>query len=350
MRVVAIVVLLAALPLQAAEVYLPIAGSVGVFRTDARVFNPSFTETIEVQASLLPAGNVDNSGVAPVQVTLAPREMKVYDDVVASLFNASGLGGIRFSSTSDLGATARIYADGAQGTLGQFVVGVPVESALTRGLLLQLKSSPAFRTNVGVLNTSAVSDASVTFRLSDRTSSEVATAVVNVKPRGVVPPTAIAQLFPNVTADLSDCWVSFESDIPVVAYGSVVDNLTTDPTFVPAIRDTGVRPPVPTVKEFRIAAFRFDYTVTPTGGSPQGDQFVVSRGDQVRLILTADDNGDGFGHGFFMSPYVNDRVLRPGQETVIEFTASQTGNFTFFCTVICGEGHASMSGRMTVQP
>jgi hypothetical protein len=342
--------MLIALPLSAAEVFIPIAGSVGVFRTDARVFNPSYTDTITIEASLLPVGNIDNSGVPPIEITIAPREMKVYDDVVSSLFSATGLGGIRFASGSDLGATARIFADNDPGTLGQFVVGVPAGSALTKGVLIQLKSSEAFRTNLGFMNTSSSADANITLRLYDNSNTEVASTTQIVKPFGVFAPTNVTQLFPGVTADLSDCWVSFESDEPVIVYGSVVDNLTTDPTYVPAIPDTGVMPPQPTVKEFRVEAFQFDYTVTPTGGSPTGDQIVVSQGDQVRLILTANDNGTGNGHGFSMSPFVSSRTLRAGQETVVEFTASESGTFTFICTVVCGGGHSGMRGTMTVQP
>jgi cytochrome c oxidase subunit 2 len=321
-----------------------------VFRTDARVFNPSYTDAITIEASLLPAGNIDNSAVPPIEITVAPREMKVYDDVVSSLFSATGLAGIRFSSGSDLGATARIFADNAPGTLGQFVVGTPVGSALTKGVLIQLKSSDAFRTNVGFLNPSASSDANVTFRLHDKSNNEVASTTQIVRPFGVVSPTAVTLLFPGVTADLSDCWVSFESDQPVLVYGSVVDNLTTDPTFVPAIPDTGVKPPQQVVKEFLVEAFQFDYTVVPTGGSPTGDQIVVKKGDHVRLILTAADNGEGSGHGFSMFPFVSSRNLSVGVETVVEFVASESGTFTFFCTIICGSGHNSMRGTMTVQP
>jgi heme/copper-type cytochrome/quinol oxidase subunit 2 len=199
------------------------------------------------------------------------------------------------------------------------------------------------------MNTSGTAEATIQFRLYDKTNNEVATTTQEVRPFGVVGPTNVLSLFPGVTADLSDCWISFESDQPVIAYGSVVDNVTTDPTYVPAIVDTGVRPPQPTVKEFRVEAFQFDYTVTPTGGSPTGDQIVVKRGDQVRLILTATDNGIGSGHGFQMSPFVSSRALRVGQETVVEFTASEAGAFTFVCTVVCGGGHTGMRGTMTVQ-
>jgi len=345
-----IILAIAALPLGAAEVFIPIAGSVGVFSTDARVFNPSYTDTITIEASLLPVGNIDNSGVPPVEITVAPREMKIYDDVVTSLFGGTGLAGIRFASGSDLGATARIFANEAAGTLGQFVVGVPVESALQKGVLIQLKSSTTFRTNVGFMNPSVGADANITFRLYDKTNTEVASTTQIVKPFGVVSPTNVTSLFPGVSADLSDCWVAFDSDTPVIVYGSVIDNRTTDPTYVPAIADSGEMPPQPTVKEFRVEAFQFDYTVTPTGGSPTSDQIVVKQGDQVRLILTASDNGQGNGHGFQMSPFVSSRTLHPGQETVVEFTASQSGTFTFFCTVVCGGGHSTMRGTMTVQP
>ncbi len=343
-------VMLFAFTAVADEVFIPVAGSVGVFRTDARVFNPSFTETITVDAYLLPTGNVANGGVAPVTFSVAPREMKVFDDVVSSLFQGSGLGGIRLVSPNRLGATARIYAASDAGTLGQFVVGVPLESALTKGVLLQLKSNANFRTNVGLANSDSSASAAVTLKLFDRTNTQVAMVTQTMPPLAVIAPTNILGLFNSPAGDLSDCWISFESDRPVVAYGSVVDNGTTDPTYVPAIPDPGVVPPVPAVKEFLIEAFRFDYTVTPVGGSPTGDMIVVKRGDKVRLTMTAIDSGMGSGHGFLMSPYVTSKTLTVGKETVVEFTAEDAGTFPFVCTVVCGTGHSGMSGRMIVEP
>ena len=53
----------------------------------------------------------------------------------------------------------------------------------------------------------------------------------------VMRPTSLSALFPSVTADLSDAWVSFQASNPLVAYGSVIDNLSTDPTFVPHQQD-----------------------------------------------------------------------------------------------------------------
>ena len=57
-RIVVIVfTLLVSVTSFAGEVYLPIVGSVGTFSTDVRVFNPSFTDDIEIDAYLLAIGN-----------------------------------------------------------------------------------------------------------------------------------------------------------------------------------------------------------------------------------------------------------------------------------------------------
>ena len=331
----------------AKDVYVPIAGSVGVFRTDARVFNPSYTKAITVQAHLLPVGNIDNAGVTPIPFDVPARQMKVYDDVVSSLFGAAGLAGLRFSCEDDFAVTARIYAQASNGTLGQFEVGVASDEALTKGAILQLKSNTGFRTNVGLLNTET-SVATVALTLYAKDNAVVKTFPLILQARGVVVPTEISALMGGgITADLSDCWLSFESDKALAAYGSVVDNGTTDQTFVPALADSGVKPPAQATKEFNITARQFQYTITPVGGGASTtDAFTVNKGDKVILNITAQD----VTHGFSMSPYVSNRSLNPGTAVRVEFDAIQSGNFNFICTVSCGTGHGSMNGRMTVNP
>src|SRR5581483_7719301 len=88
----------------AKDVYLSIGGSVGVFHTDARIFNPSTTKDIQIQAYLLPAGTsaIDNSGVQPINITVPKRSMAVYNDVTQSLFNSGvALAAIRLKSDDD---------------------------------------------------------------------------------------------------------------------------------------------------------------------------------------------------------------------------------------------------------
>jgi len=332
---------------EAKDVFIPIAGSVGVFRTDVRAFNPSYTKAITVQAYLLPVGNVDNSAVAPVSFEIPARQQKLYDDVLASLFGATGLAGVRFTSDDDFAATARIYAQASSGTLGQFETGVESTAALRKGAILQLKSNSTFRTNVGFQNTEAAA-ATVALTLYGSNNAVAKEATLTIQPRGVVAPTEIGALMGGgITADLSDCWLSFDSDRALVAYGSVVDNGTTDPTFVAAVADSGVKPPSQATKEFDINAKRFEYTITPVGGgSSTTGAFTVDKGDKVILNITAEDTT----HGFAMPPYVPNRSLNPGQKVTITFDATDSGDFVFFCTITCGTGHGAMSGTMKVNP
>jgi hypothetical protein len=43
-------------------------------------------------------------------------------------------------------------------------------------------------------------------------------------------------------------------------------------------------------------------------------------------------------------------TINDDDTVTVSFDATQSGNFTFFCTVSCGSGHGSMNGRMTVNP
>jgi plastocyanin len=325
---------------RADEVYLSIAGSVGNFRTDARIFNPSFTSDIVISASFLPAGNVSNAAVTPKSITVHKREMVVYDDVVASLFAASGLGAIRLAADGDFVATQRIYAATADGTLGQFVPGLEVAQAKQRSVIIQLKSNGGagtkgtFRTNVGFVNPNATA-ANVTLSLFDKTNSAAGQAAsLKIEPFGVVAPANVAGYFGNPPQDLSDAWLSVSSDLAIFAYGSVVDNGTTDPTFIPAIEDPGV-PPVPTPVTKTV-------TVGP-GFTFDPETLTINPGDTVKWVFrslhttTADttsvekwDSGN----------------KSTGQE--FSHTFATAGLFPYFCKLHSVSGGTGMNGRIVV--
>ncbi|MDO8517133.1 MAG: cupredoxin domain-containing protein [Nanoarchaeota archaeon] len=84
------------------------------------------------------------------------------------------------------------------------------------------------------------------------------------------------------------------------------------------------------VKEFTIKAFQFGY-------SP--DIITVNKGDKVRIKI---DNTDVL-HGI----RIPDLGIR-GNE-VLEFTADKTGEFDWYCTNMCGEGHMQMKGKLIVK-
>ncbi len=331
------------------QAHIPIAGSVNQFRTDSRVFNPSYTQPVEVTAFFFPGGNVNNAergagAIAPTKFTVAPREMKVFDDVVTSLFSISGtIGGISMFASQPFYASSRIYAQTTSGTFGQFAPAATQLIFLPNqgGLLLQLKQSSSFRTNVGGMNV-VNSVATVTWKLYDRKNTLVGTKVETMPPYAVLNPQRI-DLYFGVPAgtDLSDAWISFTATNGQLAmYASVVDNLTTDQYYVPAVPETQDAPRI-----FDVTLQSFGITVSPalTG---------LRVGDQVTLRI----RNLGGSHGFsvqspnFQAVVPNTGVLAVGPVIERTFTVSMAGDYAYFCTFpSCGQTsqHDSMFGEFT---
>lgn len=329
--------ILFATPLFAIDRWILISGTVSNFHTDARLFNPSFDKDITVTATFYAT---DGSPAQTATFTVTKRQMKILDDVTSQLFQTSKLGAILFTSSDSFEATSRIYALTPAGTLGQFGPGTPPSLAKTKGALLQLKSTgSSFRTNIGVVNPNNAT-ANVTWTLYDKNSAVVSSKSTPFGPLATLAPTNVAGgfFFDPKSADLSDAWVSFSSDQPILAYASVIDNGTADQTFIPAVDDAGVPPVTPTTKEFDVAMQNFQIIVTP-------DPSTLKVGDKalfhIRLI-----NGS---HVFQMvSP--SGSVIVPntaGGDRSITITTA--GTYTYFCNnSLCGTGHGNMVGDFTV--
>jgi hypothetical protein len=350
-----VVLILAAPALFAKDVYLSIGGSVGSFSTAASIFNPSQSKDIQVQAYYLPVGNVDNSGVQPVAITIPKRSQVVYDNVVAALFHTSVLGAVRLTSSDEFVATQRIFATVSGDTLGQFVGGVDATAAVKNGVMIQVKNNGVggqhgtFRTNVGAVNPSGT-PANVTWRVYDKSNGVIGTPhQMTMPPYGVVGPTPMTAFGDSIPAgaDLSDAWVGFVSDQPIIAYASVVDNGSTDPTYIPASADTD--PPsststTPNTKTFDVTLRSFAIDVNPPLSG-----FKV--GDQVTLNIHAIDPLHGFRlQGPSGADLVPDKgTYRVGVTVVQNFTIGETGTYFYTCTNSdCGAGHTAMNGIFTV--
>ncbi len=346
----------------AKDVYLAIGGSVGVFRTDFRIFNPSTSKDIQVQAFLLPTSSDDNSGVQPMTITVPKRNMLVYNDVVSSLFHASGLGGIRLSSSDDFIATQRIYATTSAGctggTTGQFVPGLDVTAAKKQGVMIQLKSNGSsgqigtYRTNIGVVNPNNVA-ANVTWRLYDKNNALVGNAkTVSYGPFKVLSPTALGAFADGLPAgaDLSDAWLSFVSDQPLLAYASVIDDGTEDGTLITMSEDTGVQqtsqPPQSSGKVYNVLEQSFSITITPSIGLMD-----LNVGDMVTFHITVKDSTHGFQ---LLDPdgqsVIPPSFFSPGQVIDKVWTVTKKGTYSYACTnSACGTGHNLMTGEFSVQ-
>lgn len=351
--------LLVANVVSAKEVWLSIGGSVGNFRTDARIFNPSATKDIQIQAWYLPAGNADNSAVQPISISVLKRQQLVYNDVVSSLFHASGLGAIRLKSDDDFIATQKIYAVTTGGTLGQFVAGVDAPNAKKNGVLIQLQNNGSagqtgtFRTNVGAANPNATI-ANVTWRLYDKNNVLVGTAkLMAMPPFAVIAPGGLSGYADAIPAgaDLSDAWLSYTSDLPIVAYGSVVDNGTTDPTYIPAAEDTGVAASQ-TPNGLTFAVTEHGGPNTATSAIDIAPAIVLGKinpGDTVTFQITAHDTTHGFR---LVDPNGNvllDLTINSGTTMEKTITLATEGTWLYYCTnTTCSPGHNSMQGTFAV--
>lgn len=94
--------------------------------------------------------------------------------------------------------------------------------------------------------------------------------------------------------------------------------------------------PSMSIKEFNITARTWEF---------QPSTITVNRGDTVRLAITSVD----VAHGFALSEFNVNTRLEPGQTANVEFVVDQVGQFSFFCSVFCGNGHGGMRGTLIVE-
>jgi hypothetical protein len=184
---------------------------------------------------------VQSSGTATETVTLAPGELRVWQDVVEQLFGLTGStsGSLQVDADRPVIVTARTFNQGDAGTFGQFLPGAtPAEmlSAGQHGILSQLSNSAAFRTNVGFVNPGDAG-VGVSVQLYDAAGSPVGSPWT-----GNVGPGAWRQIndvFGTTGAGSQDAAYAIvevtSANGSVWAYASVVDNATGDPTTIPVI-------------------------------------------------------------------------------------------------------------------
>ena len=211
------------------------------FHSDLRLFNGGGS-TATVHATFYPQG-----GATPVpagDIIVAPGQTKAFDNVLPSLFNVTAGGGSVVFTTdqpSSLVATARTYtlAPGGVGTYGQFIPGVSSAQATGAGgrplQILQLEESRDFRSNIGLAE---VTGNPVHVKLSLVTPDSKVAAIdqVDLPAFGFVQRGSfIANIYPGHSVYNARVIVEVTSGTgKVAAYGSVIDNRSNDPTYVPA--------------------------------------------------------------------------------------------------------------------
>jgi hypothetical protein len=219
-------------------VILPVAASVpGVngsfFRSDVEVFNPSSTETVTVTARYRCAGG--SCGNAEQTFTLAPRQLRRFDDMVATLFAAPGtLGAIEFEGAVHV--DSRLYTPSRQEpSLGMSVPGVLLrDAAAVESVVPSLSHSAVttmgYRSNLGIYNPSPFDQiATVTLHREDGTELGSFSLTVPAFTLQQVPAFATA----GVAGDVENAYaVVVSNSAPLICYAAVADYRSQDPVFL----------------------------------------------------------------------------------------------------------------------
>lgn len=234
------------------EVVLPVVGRVAgsggeLFVTDIRVFNPSYADTITVLFEFFPSGMTSLIAGTSSTFTIPPRGTRVLDDAIFNLLGTTGIGWARLTSTGAIVATSRIFDDrraAGEGTIGQFLPGLPRSRALRNGVLTQLADTSAahskgsFRTNVGLVNPNA-SPVTVRLELRDADGAVIAERTLTLGPMMHSQQGLATQWFSLPPIDHPDMTLTFSASSPIFAYASILDNVTSDPVAVIAEEDPG---------------------------------------------------------------------------------------------------------------
>jgi nitrous-oxide reductase len=76
----------------------------------------------------------------------------------------------------------------------------------------------------------------------------------------------------------------------------------------------------------------------------------IKKGDHVTWHLTSLEQTRDATHGFALSGYNINLSLEPGETQTIEFDATMSGTFTYYCTEFCSALHLEMLGYFLVEP
>lgn len=85
-------------------------------------------------------------------------------------------------------------------------------------------------------------------------------------------------------------------------------------------------------------------TAESGGWSPSS--ITVKAGQKVRLRITSEDVVHGIG---IPELGIQENNIYPGKWVTVEFVASKSGTFPFYCTVLCSPKHGLMQGKLIVE-
>ena len=361
-------------------VTLPAAASIqggNPFFSDVRVFNTSYTASLDVTATYRCfIATVACPGTAPVMTfTLAPRESKAFDDMVAA---ASGFdahdtaGGIEFEFSGpedQLVVTSRLFSTFPHDSVGMFIPGLDESDAHTTTVLTSIRHDPAtsppsgFRTNVGAFNPGD-GTAIVTFTIFDGGTNQLGNPVVREVPgHSGVQVSGIFETAGAGSVSTANAVIVASAASSIFTYAAVLDNRTADPIFVVGAQDlpqqaiTPVGTPIGTTPTQTPPGPTPTVTPTPSAGS-SATVDVGANGEHIFRDRASGNNMTTISAGgtvhwiwadSFHSTTSDTGVWDSGEHSTphsFDFMFPSAGTFPYHCTV---HGFV-MNGTVVVNP
>jgi hypothetical protein len=207
--------------------------------TDLSIANPNDGEarlTIHLQH-----WDAKKTGPTSREWTLPARHSLELRDVLATAFSTDGAATLRVESDRPVVAVSRTFNDTPDGTYGQFVRALPLNYAIgdqVPGHLLMLEESPRFRTNIGVTSLSD-HEISVEVEIVAADGASLGAAVIDLPPRGATQRLRMIRDFAEAAVEGARATVRvLTPGGRVMAYATVIDNDTGDPTYIEPIVNT----------------------------------------------------------------------------------------------------------------
>jgi ELWxxDGT repeat protein len=210
------------------------------WRTDLEVHNPG-SAPLQYSLSLLRRGE-DGSAPATRELSLQPGSSARLRDVVQTVFGAAGAATLRLApSTGEILVTSRTYNEQPSGTFGQLVPGQGGDDLIGFGeearivcLARSVEVARGFRTNLGLSNGTG-SPAEVTVDLFLADGRRLGRRTYSLRPYESIQRNDV---FGEVTnEDVAAGYVIAHTATAggrFLASASLVDNLSGDPTWLPA--------------------------------------------------------------------------------------------------------------------
>ncbi len=212
------------------------------FHSDVSVFNPSATQSATVTARYRCFTGA--CGNAVQTFTVPPRQLRVFDDIVGTLFGAPETGGaVEF--TGNVLVDSRLYTPSRPApTVGMYVPGLSAAEAYAEAVVTSLSFSAnlstGFRANVGVYNGNDVAQ-TVTFTLFNPQGVQIGQTSQLVPARTPLQINNIAS-FVGITTDVPSFYVVVRGDgtSKNYVYAAVLDNQSQDLIFVKGANNAAV--------------------------------------------------------------------------------------------------------------